>query len=97
MTGKKALPANFFVRQMTVSVKRMLLMTLLFCGAFMIQPSSSYRIDKVTERGTLRVIGVAGPTIEKYTGPREANMAQKAHAVYNTNCCVNLLKNYTLS
>ena len=62
MTGKKALPANFFVRQMTVSVKRMLLMTLLFCGAFMIQPSSSYRIDKVTERGTLRVIGVAGPT-----------------------------------
>ena len=62
MTGKKALPANFFVRQMTVSVKRMLLMTLLFCGAFMIQPSSSYRIDKVTDRGTLRVIGVAGPT-----------------------------------
>ncbi|MBK9186513.1 MAG: hypothetical protein IPM78_09685 [Moraxellaceae bacterium] len=90
MTGKKALPANFFVRQMTVSVKRMLLMTLLFCGAFMIQPSSSYRIDKVTERGTLRVIGVAGPTTFLPHGA-------EAHAVYNTNCCVNLLKNYTLS
>ena len=47
---------------MTASVKRMLLMVMLFCGAFLIQPSASYRIDKVTERGTLRVIGVAGPT-----------------------------------
>ncbi len=62
MTGKKALPASFFVRYMTASVKRMLLMVMLFCGAFLIQPSASYRIDKVTERGTLRVIGVAGPT-----------------------------------
>lgn len=62
MTGKKALPAIFFVQQMTVSVKRMLLMSMLFCSAFILHPNSSYRIDKVTDRGTLRVIGVAGPT-----------------------------------
>ncbi|MCB1660215.1 MAG: transporter substrate-binding domain-containing protein, partial [Pseudomonadales bacterium] len=62
MTGKKALPANLFVRQMTVSVKRLLLMSALFCSAFILNPSSSYRIDKVTDRGTLRVIGIAGPT-----------------------------------
>ncbi len=62
MLGKLALPANYFTLKKIVSLKRIILATFLFCGALLCHPSASYHIDKVTDRGTLRVIGIASPT-----------------------------------
>ena len=62
MLGKLALPANYFTLKKSVSFKRIIMATLLFCGSVLFHPSASYHIDKVTDRGTLRVIGIASPT-----------------------------------
>lgn len=61
MSGKMALPAKNVVKQSSNTLWRLTFAVIIFFAALQIQPT--YNIaDEVTERGTLRVIGVVGPT-----------------------------------
>lgn len=62
MIGKQVLPTKKFSLNTKTSLNRILTVAFLSCCALFLLSSASYKIDKVTERGTLRVIGVVGPT-----------------------------------
>ena len=62
MIGKQVLPTKKFSLNTKTSLNRILTVVFLSCCALFLLSSASYKIDKVTERGTLRVIGVVGPT-----------------------------------
>lgn len=62
MTGKPALPANETTTKPTRTLGRYLAGILLLFVVLQLQTSKQYTVDEVLERGSLRVVGVAGPT-----------------------------------
>ena len=61
MSGKMALPAKNVVKQSSNTLWRLAFAFAIFFATLQIRPIYN-TVDEVTERGTLRVIGVAGPT-----------------------------------
>ncbi len=61
MSGKMALPAKNAVKLTSNSLWRMTCAIVIFFAALQIKPIYN-TVDEVTERGTLRVIGITGPT-----------------------------------
>ena len=61
MSGKMALPAKNVVKQSSNTLWRLAFAFAIFFATLQIRPIYN-TVDEVAERGTLRVIGVAGPT-----------------------------------
>ncbi len=62
MSGKMALPAKNVFLHINDKIGRLFTAALLLVAIIGLQPSTYNTLDEVTQRGTLRVIGVAGPT-----------------------------------
>ena len=63
MTGKKALPAINIMRSYLMQHwQRIVPLCLLMMVCLQLHPSKQYTVDEILERGSLRVIGIAGPT-----------------------------------
>ncbi|HNG46285.1 MAG TPA: transporter substrate-binding domain-containing protein, partial [Agitococcus sp.] len=63
MTGKKALPAVTIVKRFFQQYwRRIVPLCLLTIISLQLHPSKQYTVDEFLERGSLRVIGIAGPT-----------------------------------
>lgn len=62
MTGKLALPAKTAVLKKCFCLAQWRLIAMLLLSVLIFHPSAEVEFDSVFERGTLHVIGVAGPT-----------------------------------
>ena len=62
MTGKLALPAKTAVLKKCFCLAQWRLIAMLLLSVLIFHPSAEVEFNSVFERGTLHVIGVAGPT-----------------------------------